>query len=266
MLETITPLLLTFNEAPNIGRTLARLMWARRIVVVDSGSTDSTLDVLRQHPQVDVHFRSFDSFARQCNFGLNLIDSEWVLSLDADYELSDSFIKELAALQPPEHIVGYRAAFVYRVCGHPLRGTLYPPRTVLYRQRGAQYRDEGHGHRVQIDGETKALRGVIYHDDRKPLSRWFQSQRRYADIEAEHLLEHDPAALGRTDRLRRMGWPAPLLVLAYVLLVKGCIFDGLPGWFYSLQRLVAECMIALELLDRRLARAESDANLTGLDS
>ncbi len=47
-----TPLIITYNEAPNIRRTLDKLMWARRIVVIDSGSTDDTLDVIRAYPQV----------------------------------------------------------------------------------------------------------------------------------------------------------------------------------------------------------------------
>lgn len=256
MLASITPLVITFNEAPNIERTLARLLWARRIVVVDSGSTDATLAILARHPQVEVHTRPFDTFANQCNFGLTQIASEWVLSLDADYELSDALVGELQALRPDAGVAGYSARFVYRVHGRALRGTLYPPRTVLYRRAAARYHDEGHGHRVCVDGAVGALRGVIYHDDRKPLARWFRSQQRYAEREAEHLLACAPAGLGLTDRLRRLAFPAPLLVLPYVLLVKGCLFDGWPGWLYGLQRLIAECMIALEILDRRLARTE----------
>lgn len=252
MLDSITPLLLTFNEAPNIARTLAKLAWAKRIIVVDSGSTDATLEILAQHPQVEVHSRAFDSFANQCNFGLAQIASEWVLSLDADYELSDALVAEIRALQPAAGVAGYSARFVYRVHGRALRATLYPPRTVLYRRSAACYRDEGHGHRVGVDGAVRSLRSVIYHDDRKSLARWFQSQRRYAEQEALYLLSREPAGLGITDRLRRLAWPLPLLVLPYVLLVKGCAFDGWPGWFYGLQRLVAECMIALEIIDRRL--------------
>jgi hypothetical protein len=58
--------------------------------------------------------------------------------------------------------------------------------------------------------------------------------------------------------MRRLGWLAPLLVLPYVLFVKGCILDGRAGWYYALQRLFAETMIALELLDRRLSACDQD--------
>src|SRR5437762_14037528 len=89
MLEEITPMVITCNEAPNIGRTLAKLLWAKRIIVIDSGSTDDTVALARRHPQVEVIERPFDNFANQCNFGLARIDTPWVLSLDADYELSE---------------------------------------------------------------------------------------------------------------------------------------------------------------------------------
>ena len=51
-----------------------------------------------------------------------------------------------------------------------------------------------------------------------------------------------------------MGWPAPFLTFFYALLVKGCLLDGWPGWYFSLQRVLAEVIIALELIDRRLRR------------
>jgi hypothetical protein len=123
---------------------------------------------------------------------------------------------------------------------------------VLYRVKNARYANEGHGHRVILSGNVRALSGVIYHDDRKPLSRWLASQQRYARVEADHLLNVDASVLSASDRLRRMAWPAPIVVFFYVLLVKGCLFDGWPGWFYTLQRVLAECIIALELINRRL--------------
>jgi glycosyltransferase involved in cell wall biosynthesis len=85
LIEAITPLIITFDEAPNIARTLDKLAWARRIVIVDSGSTDGTVDVVACYPQVSLFKRAFDSLADQCNFGLAQVESEWVLSLDADY-------------------------------------------------------------------------------------------------------------------------------------------------------------------------------------
>src|SRR4051812_26253660 len=107
-MEDITPLVITYNEAPNIARTLDRLTWARRILVVDSGSNDQTLQIIRSYPQAEVVQRSFDDFASQCNFGLTQISTTWVLSLDADYVLSEAVVAELQTLNPDDTIGGYR--------------------------------------------------------------------------------------------------------------------------------------------------------------
>jgi len=252
-IDDVTPLLITFDEIDNIARTLAPLAWARRIVVIDSGSTDGTLDVLAQDSRIEVHHRAFDSFADQCNFGLSKIATDWVLSLDADYELSPALVSELKGLRPADRHAGFRASFVYRIHGRPLRGSLYPPRTVLYRVKSARYENEGHGHRVRVSGDVERLEAPIYHDDRKPLSRWLGSQLKYAAREAAHLLAMPRGLATRADRIRLMGWPAPLLVFLYVLIAKGAVLDGFAGWFYAFQRLLAEVLLALELLDRRLS-------------
>lgn len=254
MLDDITPFIITYNEAPNIRRTIDRLNWARRIVVVDSGSTDETLKILQTYSQVEAFYHPFSSFASQCNFGLTQITTPWALSLDADYELSDELVKELQLLAPAKETAGYRASFTYRIYGRPLRGSLYPPRVVLYRKDQAIYRDEGHGHRVTISGTVLPLAGTIYHDDRKSLAHWLSSQLRYASCEAEYLLSSDRTALDRADRIRLAAWVAPLVIVMYTLFVKRCLLDGWPGWFYVLQRMLAEILVALEIIDRRLRR------------
>ena len=130
--------------------------WAGRIVVVDSGSSDGTLEILARYPQVALFTRAFDSFADQCNFGLAQVQTEWALSLDADYELSDCLVQELSSLDEKQDVAGYRASFVYRIHGRPLRATLYPPRVVLYRVKNARYVNEGHGHKVVVSGIVRS--------------------------------------------------------------------------------------------------------------
>jgi hypothetical protein len=252
IIPQLTVMILTHNEEDNIQRTLDAVGWAKHILLVDSGSTDRTLDIARQYPQVRVVTRPFDSFARQCNFGLSQIPTTWVLSMDADYVVSQELAEEIQALSPKPEEKGFRTAFLYRIYGHTLRGALYPPRTVLYRAEEARYQDEGHGHRVIVPGAIRNLREAIYHDDRKPISRWFDSQRRYAAQEANHLLTASPGDLNLQDRIRRMCCPAPALVFVYTLLFRGCLLDGWPGWFYTLQRTFYETLLAVELLGRKL--------------
>lgn len=253
---SITPLILTYNEEANIDRTLSRLTWAERVVVVDSYSTDATIDLATSYDNVDLVQRGFDHFADQCNFGLEQIDTEWVLSLDADYVCSGALIDEIRALPATPSVNGFAAEFVYCVFGEPLRGTLYPPRTVLYRRENAEYHRDGHGHRVQVDGEIGSLDAPIYHDDRKSLARWFDNQRQYARLEAQKLRSADNLEL--PDRLRKTDVWGPLLVPLYCLLWKGLILDGWPGWYYTLQRTYAELVIALTHLDAHLRESDDE--------
>lgn len=247
-LGTITPLILTYNEAPNLERTLSQLTWASRIVVIDSQSTDATLAMLSRYPNVQVYQRPFDCFAAQCNFGLGLISTPWTLSLDADYVLSSGFAKELEHLDPSFY-AGFQAPFRYWVFGAPLRGTLLPPRTVLYRTTAAQYDDDGHAHRVRLDGPVASLSSPIHHDDRKPLSRWLWAQDRYMVIEAKKLLATPTAELSLGDKIRKQKLLAPFVILIYCLILKGGLLDGWRGWYYAFQRLFAELLLSLHLIE-----------------
>ena len=245
----ITALILTRNEQENIGRTLSAIEWIEKVVIVDSFSSDQTLQIVpASHPNVLIVQREFDSFAGQCNFGLEHITTEWVLSLDADYLVTPELASEIQALEPASEVAGYSAEFRYCIVGSPLRGSVYPARTVLYRRRLAKYRDEGHGHRVTVQGKVEKLSGKIDHDDRKPLSHWVQSQNKYTKIEAKHLLAQPLEKLSAPDRLRRKIFFAAPVMFVYLLFGRGLILDGWPGWVYVCQRTVAELLLSLRLV------------------
>lgn len=254
MLDKITPLILTHNEAPNIGRTLAQLRWASDIVVVDSFSDDQTLEIVKNFPQARIYQREFDGHAGQWNFGLKEtgITSEWILGLDADYVLTDEFVEELRTSNPNGSTQGYQSSFCYCVHGRPLKSGIYPPVTVLYRRGAGIYQQDGHTHRLVVDGGIEKLKAPILHDDRKPLSRWFEAQIRYTKLEANKLLSSDPRNLSWKDRIRRWRVVAPLAILFYCLILRGGILDGWPGWYYAFQRLLAESMLSLYLIDNDL--------------
>jgi glycosyltransferase involved in cell wall biosynthesis len=252
----LTALILTSNEEANIARTLEALRWVAGVVIIDSQSTDGTVGIARTFSNVQIYQRQFDTFAEQCNFGLTQMTTEWVLSLDADYVLTPELQEELKRLQPPKDVRGYSIAFDYCVFGRPLRNSILPPRTVLYRRTGARYRNEGHGHRVAIDGKVERLRGHIWHDDRKPLSRWIQSQDRYTEIEAAYLLKTPEDKLNRADKIRKRIFVAPLIVSVYLLLGRGLILDGWTGWYYAFQRTIVEMLLSLRLLELRLRDGE----------
>ena len=251
MQEAITVLLITYNEAPNLRRTLEKLAWASAIVVVDSFSTDDTIEIARSFPQVKIVQRRFDHFANQCNFGLENCQSDWVLSLDADYVLSDGLISELRDWSPKPGINACFARFAYCVFGRPLRGSLYPPRAILFRRDSCHYYQDGHAHALRIEGGTDWLSNIVFHDDRKSLGYWVAAQDRYATWEIAKLAELRPNQLSVQDRIRRQIFFAPTLVFFYTLLVKGLVFDGWAGWFYVFQRTLVELLISLRLLQAR---------------
>jgi glycosyltransferase involved in cell wall biosynthesis len=257
---------LTFNEEANIGRTLAALSWIERIMVLDSHSTDRTVDLIR-HTRADAMIveRAFDTHTRQWNFGLDQVTTEWVLTLDADYELSPEIQAEIGRLDPPADLVGYAAEFEYKIFGRSIRASSYPRRVVLFRVRRARYIDDGHTQLLRPDGRVDRLENKIYHDDRKALSHWIRSQDRYARIEARHLLrdrgteiEGRGEALSFQDRLRLKIFFAPPIMFLYLLFVRGLVLDGWPGWYYVMQRTIAEMLLSLRLLTEREKLEESE--------
>ena len=250
MLEQITPVILTYNEQPNIGRVLERLTWANVVIVVDSYSTDETVDIASGFSNVRIVQHAFVSHAAQWNFAIHKtgITTEWVLALDADYVLTSAFIDELRILEPERNICGYRASFQYCIFGRPLRGTLYPPVTALYRREGANYFQDGHTQRIKIVGKIENLQNKIFHDDRKSLSAWLHAQNRYMNLEAQVIAGSSMAELGIADKIRKGIVVAPACVFLYCLLVRGCVLDGWPGVYYALQRTVAEMILSLKLM------------------
>ncbi|HEX7153862.1 MAG TPA: glycosyltransferase family 2 protein [Thermoanaerobaculia bacterium] len=249
MLDQITPLILTRDEEANLARTLGRLTWAEDIVLVDSYSTDATVRIARQFPNVRVFSRELDDLAGQSNYGIDQAHTRWILLLDADYFVTDELIEELRSLQPAKE--AYLASFRYAIGGRPLRASLYPPRVVLLHRDHCRVWQDGHAHRVRVEGETGSLRGRIIHDDRKSLRRFLERQRKYMRQEAAKLRAADPRTLNLAARIRKLRVVAPFAVVVHALFVKGLIFDGVAGLHYALERFLAECILSWEMLKRR---------------
>ncbi|HZL59309.1 MAG TPA: glycosyltransferase family 2 protein [Stellaceae bacterium] len=256
MLDRITPIVSTYNEAPNLARTLDKLAWAKDVVLVDSASTDETLAIARRYPNVRIFQTPDPTLAGKWNFALTGtgIATDWILALDADYVVTDGLIAELRGLAPPPDLAAYRVNFVYCVHGRPLRSSIYPPDCKLLRRPGLSFVQDGHTQRAVFAGPVRALQGHILHDDRKSLSRWLWSQDRYQAAEARKLLARRVAELDVSDRIRRQAVFGPFLVFLHILFVKGLIWDGRAGLYYAFQRMAAEIILALNLLDEELHR------------
>jgi glycosyltransferase involved in cell wall biosynthesis len=249
-LSDITPVLLTFNEQENIRRALQPLQWAPRIILLDSGSIDQTLAIVSTFRNVATHSRKFDNHTAQWNYAIDLVQTEWVLALDADYVTDENFAEELRNLSPSLGTNAFFAHFVYYVFGRPLRGSLYPPRAVLFRRGKARYIQDGHTQLLHFEGSAGFLRTAIRHDDRKFLAQWLDAQDKYALLEVEKLNKNGGTSFRDSVRMRMIF--APLLTLFYCLFAKGLILNGWPGWYYSFQRALAEFILSLRLIEYKM--------------
>ena len=254
MLAEITPVILTYNEAANIGRSLERLGWAREIVIVDSHSTDDTLAIAGRFPNVRVIQRPFDTHARQWRFAVEEtgITSAWVLRLDADYMVEPALRDEIAALAPEPATAACEIAFTYCMDGRPLRASLYPALPVLFRRGRGRFVQDGHTEKLRIDGPVVKLGQRLLHDDRKSLERWLQSQSRYQAQEVDKLVTRPWSELSWPDRIRCTRVLGPRAVAVHCLLVKGLLFDGKAGLLYTAQRITADLILSMHLLRRDL--------------
>jgi glycosyltransferase involved in cell wall biosynthesis len=250
MLDRITPVILTRNEEDNIERTLARLTWAREVVVVDSESTDATAAIARRFPNVRVLQHVFDSHAAQWTFAVSQVKTEWMLTLDADYFVPEEFVREIATLDPTLDVAGYEAAFAYAINGRPLRATLYTPRVVLLRRGAFEIWQDGHTQRIRVHDRVLRLRARLIHDDRKNLHRFIERQRAYMRREAAKLRSTPWRALPMSGRIRKLRVAAPFATLLYTLLVKRTILDGRAGLRYAFERFLAESILSRELFRR----------------
>lgn len=245
----VTPVILAGNEEANIGRTLAALAWAKDVVVVDSGSTDATVELARRFPNVRVIRRPLDTLAAQWTFAVAQAQTPWVLTLDADYYVPPAFVQEMESLA--FDAAGYEAEFLYAIDGKPLRASLYTPRAVLLRRDRAEFYMDGHTQRISVHGPVQRLQTKLVHDDRKPFSRFVERQRRYMRDEAEKLRHVNPRALNVAGRVRKLIVVAPFAVLVHTLFVKGLILDGKAGLRYAWERFVAELILSRELMRPR---------------
>lgn len=251
--ERVTPFVITFNEEANLERTLVTLRWARRVVVLDSGSTDTTAEIARGFKNVVWHVRPFDSFKQQCEFGILAtgIETEYVLALDADMPLGEGLAEEIETHFLTQDYDGGVLGFTYCVAGQPLRGSLYPPQIRLFRRNKVEIEQAGHGHRFQVTGKLYHFRQRLLHDDRKTLERWGSEQLKYAALEAQRIL-NSPQRRWR-DALRKAG-VMPWLIGPYAYWKAGGPLSGAAAIRYAYERVTFESLLAIRLMSAKLGK------------
>jgi glycosyltransferase involved in cell wall biosynthesis len=251
----VTPVILTYNEEPNLGPTLAALAWASRIVVVDSGSSDRTAEIARSFANVAWFERGFDSHAAQWSYAIRgtSVDTRYVLALDADMRPGPGFREELARFS---ELAGDAALvpFEYRIQGRRLLGSIYPAQVRIFAREAIRIEQRGHTQVFCPIAPVVRFRSKLIHEDLKPFSRWLANQLNYADLEAERI-RHAPTQRF-VDRIRRAGI-SPAIWGAYAYLRAGGPFAGAASRAYAEERMVFEAMLA-----RLLALPESASRVS----
>lgn len=162
---TLSVAIVSLNEEANLGRTLESVKWADEIVIVDSGSTDRTCEIARQYG-AKVVVEAWRGYAAQKNFAIEHCTKDWVLSLDADEEISADLAREMhEAISNPSALDGYRMPRLNLFLGRQLRhGGFYPdPKLRLFR-RGLGFITGRDPHdRVELKDTPKSRIGSFRH-------------------------------------------------------------------------------------------------------
>ncbi len=166
MREKISACLMTFNEERNIERALKSLQWCDEIVVLDSFSTDRTVELARAFTD-RIYQHKWEGFIAQRNRVREMATHDWVLFLDADEEVTIELKVEIEReleRNRGRH-VGYRFPRMVFYLGKWIRhGEWYPDRTLrlFEKTRGHSVGVEPHD-RVEVDGPVKNLRTPLLH-------------------------------------------------------------------------------------------------------
>jgi glycosyltransferase involved in cell wall biosynthesis len=265
---SVTVIVLTFNEERNLPACLASVApWAHRIVVVDSGSTDTTVDIAKRFG-ADITVHPFETHARQWMFALQStgVSTEWVLALDADQRVSPGLRQAITAFAEGGE-AGIEGIYVRRrqiFRGRWIRYGGYGGKYLLKMFRpGAVRVDAGDlvDHHFRVDGRTTRLRGDLVEDNlnEADISVWIAKHNRYAALQArEEVSGARPRPLpggpwrsaspdARTDRLKAVWRRLPLYVRPFAYFVyryvlrlgfldgkEGFIFHFLHAYWYRL--------------------------------
>lgn len=271
----VSTLLLTYNEEVNLTACLEALTWCDDILVLDSGSTDRTVDIARLHG-ARVMTRPFDDFARQRNHGLDhgAFKHEWVLHLDADEVATPAFRDALMTLEPPTAIDAYNVASKTIFFGRWLRyAGMWPSYQVrLGRRDTLRFKQVGHGQREDLPASRVGIfsEPYLHYAFSHGLAGWLRKHVRYAADEARIVLAlrsgapaipDDQDGEGVTAGRRRAKARAaklplllrPLARFVYVYGWRQGFRDGLRGLTYALMLAVYEGMISILVYEAMFA-------------
>lgn len=179
----------TYNEEINILDCLESVLWADEILVVDSYSTDQTLELARRYP-VRILQREYYGSAAQKNWALDRVTHDWVLVVDADERVSEELAKEvLETLSSEPRYNGFAMRRRNVVLGKMLRFSGWAVDHVvrLFRKDRARYPDRRVHADTEVDGPTPLLKQHLIHYTFRSFDQYYEKFSRYAEWGAAQL-------------------------------------------------------------------------------
>jgi glycosyltransferase involved in cell wall biosynthesis len=160
----ISVIIITKNEADNIRACLESVKWANEIVVVDSGSSDSTVEICREHG-AQVHEHDWPGFGIQKNRALSYATHEWVFSIDADERVTSDLQSQLIRAIKEDSEDGYYMPRLSQFCGRFIRHSGWYPDYVLrlFRRTKGRFSDDMVHERVILEGHAGRLTSPLLH-------------------------------------------------------------------------------------------------------
>lgn len=245
----VTVIILTYNEELNIRQALENIAgWADEIILLDSYSSDSTLDIAREY-SVEIFQRKFDNYASQRNYAIKEIPkkNEWMLFLDADEYLTDELKNEINQSLKNSKFDGYFLKRRFYFMGKWIKyGGYYPTKLLrLFKWELAECERDINEH-IHVNGSTGTLKYDFVDKNNKPFRDWIDKHNRYSDFESTQFKnEKDPNAKfwGNTtqrklwirDRIWNRLMPPlirPFLFFFYRYFIRLGFLDGKEGFIY----------------------------------
>ena len=241
-----TVLIMTFNESRNIKKCLDSVAGKfERVCVVDSFSTDHTIEIIKSFEDVEIYFNKFDSWGTQRNwiFNESNVQSDYVMFLDADEIISESLRCELTEYMQIAKMDNARFSVKNIFMGKWIKYSYGHPSIVrIFKTNSApEYRAEGAREYPRINGNQVFLKNALIHCDNKPIEEWFLKHISNAKREASYLTEERTASNNESSLksfIRNNIWIylpiffRPLIYFLYRYIIKGGFLDGHAGFIY----------------------------------
>jgi glycosyltransferase involved in cell wall biosynthesis len=227
-MQRVSAVIITHNEAINIRRTLGQLWWCDEIIVVDSFSTDNTIEVCRQYGCA-VYQRAFDGYGAQKQYAVSLEKNDWVLCIDADEvltnELVDEIQQEMMSPAAQGYLVPMRFVFMGKQFKFGKESWRYFLR--LFNKQSGTFNHLKVHEKIELAGSTKKLKYNILHYSYRDVSQYFEKFNKYSSYGAE--MSHGQ---GKKRSLALIVCAIPLNFFKYYFIERNFL-NGLSGFYWS---------------------------------